>query len=491
MIADLEELADGSELETGIAVIGGGAAGISLALEFVGSGHNVVLLESGGLYFEPETQDLARGLIEGLHYFDLDVARLRFFGGSTNHWAGQSGPLDPEDFLVRDWVPDSGWPIAYAAFAEYLPRAERLCQLTLPPPDDPTWGLHPGLPSFPMGEDFRPVLLRFPAEPFSFGAVYRRIIEAADDVDCYLHANVLRIDANEAGRAISGLQLGTLSGKRLRLRARTYVLATGGIENSRLLLLSGPEGAPPGSPGLGNGHEVVGRYFMEHPIHDSGLVRINSDTSFLARPRQKVGSERLRFNFALAPEAQRREQILNHGALLVSNTMPSLGERVRRRAMETVFGSFDLDLQLRVRLEHAPYADSRIELADETDAFGLPMAKLSLRLGDLEARTLAVVQESFAGALGAHGLGRMRVDFTAEPDAWLEGVDWVYHHCGGTRMHQDARLGVVDGNCRVHGLANLYIAGSSVFPTAGHTNPTLNLVALALRLADHLKEQDA
>jgi len=490
LIGDLEELPDGEEIQTGICIIGAGAAGIGIAMEFVGLGLDVMLLESGGLYFEPETQDLARGEINGLSYFALDTARLRYFGGSTNHWGGQSVRLDPEDFARREWVPHSGWPISFDSFAEYIPRAERLCKLTLPAADEPTWELHGGLPAFPfVGGDLQPVLLRFPAEQFSFGSAYRRILEAADDVHCMLHANVLRIDANDAGTAVSGLRLGTLSGKRMRLRAQTYVLAAGGIENTRLMLISGPEGSEPGSPGLANGHDVVGKYFMEHPNYDSGLARISSESSFLARAQQQIGSERLRFDFRLSPEVQQRERILNHSAFLLRKTRPAIGERARRRLMDAVFGSFDLDLQLRVRLEQAPYPESRVTLADETDAFGLPLAKLTLRMGELEARTIAVVQDAFAAALGADGLGRMRVDFDDNQD-WMSRADWQYHHCGGTRMHQDARQGVVDSNCRVHGMNNLYVAGSSIFPTAGHANPTMNLLALALRLADHLKDRE-
>jgi choline dehydrogenase-like flavoprotein len=132
-----------------------------------------------------------------------------------------------------------------------------------------------------------------------------------------------------------------------------------------------------------------------------------------------------------------------------------------------------------------------VTLADETDAFGQPRARLSLRMGELETRTVAVVGEFFARALGMADEGRMRIEFDPSDSGWMNEVGWQYHHCGGTRMHSDPRKGVVDANCRVHGLANLYVAGSSVFPTSGHANPTMNLLAFALRLADHLKEEFA
>lgn len=490
VFVSLNELPDGEVLTASICVIGGGAAGISIAMEFIGSGIDVTVLESGGFEYDDDIHQLTTGENVGLHYYDLDTARLRYFGGSTNHWAGQSCPLEHNDFLPRHWVADSGWPITYAAFAEYLPRAERLCKLTQPPPDGSFWGLREEMPAFPLEEGgFVPVVFRYPEPVFSFGVDYRRILDRAEEIRCLLHANVLRINSDAAGNRVTHLDLATLGGKRLRMEARTVILAAGGIENCRLLLLSGPEGGDRPGPGLGNMHDMVGRFFMEHPNYDTGLVQLTSESRYLADALTSFGSESVRLDFRLSPEQQAQKEILNHSAFLRRVREQDMLDRAWNRISKAVFGSYELLLRLRVRLEHAPSPDSRVTLADQIDVFGQPRARLSLRMGELETRTVQAVSESFARALGLAEQGRMRIEFDPADTGWMSEVGWQYHHCGGTRMHADPRKGVVDANCRVHGLANLYVAGSSIFPTSGHANPTVNLLAFALRLADHLKQE--
>jgi len=175
-------------------------------------------------------------------------------------------------------------------------------------------------------------------------------------------------------------------------------------------------------------------------------------------------------------------------------TPANLGEQIVRlwdKVGARMFGEFGTqgdNFVWRIRLEHAPHAASRVTLADRTDPFGLRQAKVDFHFGELEKRTILRVRERLASALGQTGLGRMKVDPEEWLDRYVERFAWQNHHLGGTRMHDDPRRGVVDANCRVHGTSNLYVAGASVFPTSGHANPTMNLVALTLRLADHLTE---
>jgi choline dehydrogenase-like flavoprotein len=477
MITDLNALDDGAEIDADVGIIGGGAAGIALALEMLGDRLQVALVESGGFDFEAESQALYAGEVTGLVYFPLDSARLRQFGGSTNHWGGQSVPLQPIDFQERDWVPDSGWPIDYDEFARYLPRAEPLCRLTLEEAGQAVWDLGPEMPTFPLGEaGFQPVPLRFPQTGFSFGSLHRRALERAPQVGCYLHANAVGFDTDPLRRRIEAVRLRSLDGRRATLRARSYVLAAGGIETCRLLLAAG----------LGTQHDMVGRCVMEHPNFDTGLVLLGDDP-YLGSAMRRVGTQRVRLDAQLSPEAQAEARILNHTVFLVREPEPRPGriERLWDRIAERVTGPEDEAFVLRVRLEHAPDPESRITLLEARDALGMPQAALNYRVGTLEARTIEHVCDAFARAIGMADLGRMQVTF--DPDGWQDELGWQYHHCGGTRMHADPRRGVVDADCRVHGLDNLYVAGSSIFPTSGHANPTMNLLAFTIRLADHLK----
>jgi choline dehydrogenase-like flavoprotein len=199
------------------------------------------------------------------------------------------------------------------------------------------------------------------------------------------------------------------------------------------------------------------------------------------------------------PRIQAKEQILNHSVFLTEHrikpmTPATVGEHIVRlwdkidaRILEE-FGEQGDSFGWRIRLEHAPYAASRVTLADMADAFGLRRAKVDFHVGELEKRTILRVRDRLVSALGQAGLGRMTVDPEASLDRYVERLAWQNHHVGGTRMHVDPRHGVVDADCRVHGTSNLHVAGASVFPTSGHANPTMNLVALTLRLADHLTE---
>jgi len=481
MLVDLNALDEGATIEADVGIIGAGAAGIAMALELMSDGLDVALIESGGLEYDAAAQALYDGAVTGLVYFPLDSARLRYFGGTTNHWGGQSVPLQPIDFVARDWIPESGWPIDFDEFARYLPRAEHLCQLTTAAAGQDVWGLGERMPDFPLeGTGFEPVLLRFPRPAFSFGDVHRRTLERAERVRTYLHANAIGFEAGPDARRIDGIPLASLDGRRATLRADTYVLATGGIENCRLLLAAG----------LGNAHDQVGRFVMEHPNYDTGRVRM-VPTEYLGRAnpyRAVLGTQSVRFDAQLGPEAQAEAGILNHSVYLLPLDEEPSGRagRLWDRLTDRVVGPEEHDYALRVRLEHAPDPESRITLTDETDALGMPRVALHYRLGPLETRTVAHVCDAFAQALGAADLGRMQVDFDPGSD-WPADVGWQYHHCGGTRMSADPRRGVVDADCRVHGIDNLYVAGSSVFPTAGHANPTMNLLAFAIRLADHIK----
>jgi hypothetical protein len=246
---------------------------------------------------------------------------------------------------------------------------------------------------------------------------------------------------------------------------------------------------------------------MEHPNFDSGLINfsLKNAPKVLADPSLEIHGAPLRLDFKLNHEIQAREEILNHSAFLIKKKITSedrvssdigVASQIWQRLVnkfeyyfpdENTDPGQDVVYKLRVRLEHAPNPKSRVLLASKKDAYGLPQVDLKLQFGELEGRTIQVIQKYLARWLGMNGIGRMQIDFTQNPPLWQKKVGWQYHHCGGTRMSNSPREGVVDSSCRVHGIGNLYIAGSSVFPTSGHANPTMNIVAISLRLVDELK----
>lgn len=506
MFADLNEIEPDTDLNYHLCIIGAGAAGISLAREFRGKKISVALIESGGLEFEQATQNLNSGKNTGLAYFPLISTRLRYFGGTTNHWGGQSIPLDAVDFEERPWVPDGGWPITYDEFSRYLKSAEEICGVPCGPYRWEYWAGQAGKREIPLdARQFQDAVFRYSRPVRRFGETFREDIRKAENITCFLNANALHLVTQKTGETVTRVEVGSLAGRRAHIQARQFVVACGGIENSRLLLLSNSLH----EHGLGNQHDQLGRYFMEHPNFDTGSIRFSDAqrSQLLTKPSLEVHGSPLRLDFKLRPEIQRREKLLNHSAFLLPKSEPSKhapNEDVgtTMRLWQKVLNKYDRyygtrnkapitekEFTLRVRLEHAPYADSRVELAEERDAFGLPRAQLNLELGQLEGRTIEYLQKALALELGSADLGRMQITFKRQPTDWQEKLGWQYHHCGGTRMHDSPRNGVVDRDCRVHGTKNLYVAGSSVFPTCGHANPTINLVALTLRLADKLKSE--
>src|SRR6266702_3617595 len=347
--------------------------------------------------------------------------------------------------------------------------------------------------------------------PTRFGARYRAAVIGAPNVHLYTHANVCELEANESLRSIEGLRVRTLDGKELRARARYYVLACCSIQNARLLLASNRRTPT----GLGNAYDLVGRFFMEHIEIPSGrLALAPSHAANTKMYALEFGRTKARGELALSAAVQREQRILNATVSLepggpdevaqstfewgTPDRLAAMRERDPHRnagpppaglAEQPPPASAPLFFHLMTRQEQAPNPASRVLLSRERDALDMPRAKLVWRLTALARRSFRAFYEVMGRELGRSGAGRVQLlDWvTRDEDTWPGTLSGGWHHMGTTRMHENPRLGVVDANCRVHGLGNLYVAGASVYPTGGAANPTLTLVALSLRLSDHLK----
>ena len=512
MFVDARTLPDGFLADAQVCIVGAGAAGITIARELTRRRRHVALLESGWLSPDPVTQSLYAGEIRHQPYFALDSARNRYFGGTTNEWAGECRPLAALDFETRDWVPDSGWPFPLARLLPYYERAHPVCQLGRFADTAADGHDGDGRLGALTGTRVRTEVLHYSA-PTRFGEVYRGDIENASDVWCYLGANAVELETPTPATRVRAVRAACLAGKTFRVRARIFILATGGIENARLLLLS--DRAQPA--GLGNAYDIVGRYFMEHLYVDRAASILAADGSisdFYTVGRQ-TGDGRVRGILALAPELQRAERLTHFCTVIhvASNEprvalWPALVRAVRRRrlpasAMAHLRRMAQHVLSRSVKraprsdgarprylfktaMEQAPNRESRIVLSHERDPLGCRRVALHWSLTTLDRRTLHRAHEVLGEELTRAGIGSLDVALGPEQGPWPPGLRGARHHMGTTRMHPDPRRGVVDGDCRVHGLGNLYVAGSSVFPASGAANPTLTIVALAIRLAEHV-----
>ena len=203
-------------------------------------------------------RSLYEGENVGRHYYDLDKCRLRYFGGTTNHWSGWCRPLSSVDFEAREWIPHSGWPISLDDVTPFYGRAQEFCQLGRYGYDRAFLEIE--VPTQPIlsFDDGRLVTLAYQlSPPTRFGELYRAELKAANRVSVYLNANVVEIETDAVPRGVRAFRVATLTGARFTVVARRFILAAGGIENARLLLCSNSVMAA----GLGNGRDLVGRIF--------------------------------------------------------------------------------------------------------------------------------------------------------------------------------------------------------------------------------------
>lgn len=518
MFEDFRQHEDGVVLDTDICVIGAGAAGITLACEFAVGGREVLLIESGDREADSATLALNEGAVVGEPYEPLDTVRLRFFGGTTNHWDGHCRPLDPIDFEKRPWVPHSGWPISHAELDPFYARAQPVCELGPYDYAPEHWSeALPGLIAFDPKRIANRLWQYSP--PTRFGERYGPELKASRHVRVLFNANVVEIVVNEAATRVTGLRLKALDGTSGLVRPHTVVLACGGIENPRLLLASNTVM----QPGLGNGNDLVGRFFMEHPhtliAYAVPAVDIEPLKAYYYGVSAKIaaGQATLQVKPGLSEAVQRAERLPNacidmgygydrsegylslrtaYDELDHGNVSEELGEALL--GMVGDLGGLAGGVYRRLRhenvlwfganAEQVPNPESRVLLDETRDALGSPRAKLNWQLSPEDKATTRRACRIVGEELARLGLARMRLDewLLAEDDAWQD-LTGRYHHMGTTRMSDDPKRGVVDHQCRVHGIANLYVAGCSVFATSGYANPTLTIVALAIRLADHLK----
>ena len=535
-VVDANDLSPAATIDADVCIVGSGAAGLTVATELDGGRQTVCIIESGSDGPDEETQALYALDVTGYPVRENFMSRARYFGGTSNLWAGRSMTLSPIDFRRREWVPSSGWPIPYEEVDRYYPRAARI--LRLPSSESLETVLersrtHPIERQLADNEDLQPNLSFWGRRPLRFGKAFRARLQASRNIAIYLNANAIDLQLNPAGTRLESCTVATLGGSRTRVTARRFVLACGGLETARLLLASRSVVAA----GIGNQHDVVGRYYMDHPRAVFGRVRLAAPRKLPGLLGVALAEGMAQVGIQLKDRVQERERLLNsyltlerqwsdqtarayqsvvHSAKIVlragyagkrlSLSRPTLAKvpeliyllaprelmphplyRAARQLKER-FSKGVTDLVVVNYCEQVPDPQSRVYLGGERDRFGMPRLVLNWVVGRQETETLMRLHDLLDARLRQNGLGRL--DHASADDGDLRYTD-ASHHIGTARMSADPREGVVDEHCRVHGVSNLFIAGSAVFPTAGHANPTLTIVALAVRLAEHLKGTSA
>jgi choline dehydrogenase-like flavoprotein len=548
MLIDARSLPADETIETEVCIVGTGPAGLTLARELAGQNFRVCLLESGGLDKpDAKTQSLAEVETDGDFVQVTADKRNRQFGGNSSYWGVKIGserlglrhvPFDEVDFEKRDWLPYSGWPFDRAHLDPYYERAQAVCQLGPFTYEAKDWedDMSPQLPF--IGNRVTTRIFQF-GPGAAFYQEYRNEIMRSRNVTTYLHANAVELETDETASTVTRVRVACLDGNQFWVKAKLVILAAGGIENTHLLLLSNKTQ----KTGLGNQNDLVGRFFMDHPLVHGGLfIPANPkifDSMALYDLRQ-LSQGTVMGGLSLTNEVMRREQLLNISMLLFprptrmqsSEAISSLKalfsaselkagpKGVLQNLSKAMAGLDDIAASVCDKLtkkeqplwsncstggwsqlgnkerlyqvfevlhqtEQAPHPDNRIVLGTECDQLGRRKVQMQTRWREADIDGVRRAQAVFAQEIARAGLGRFEVARDGElPVLDTHGTS---HHMGTTRMHVDPKQGVVNENCQVHGVSNLFIASSSVFPTGGYANPTLTIVALALRLAERVK----
>jgi choline dehydrogenase-like flavoprotein len=503
---DARSIPSGTIIEADIVVIGSGAAGITIARDLAGHGLRIVMLEAGGLSVDPDVSALSQIDDVGRPYPDPHTRRLRYFGGTTNHWGGQCAPLDPLDLKRQDWIEHSGWPYGYDVLRPYYERAHEVLGLGAFDYRPETAAAELGFDLFPFDPArIETVMARY--NRVRFGLEHGAALTDDPTTRILLYADVSSIDLETPeSDTVRGVTVRTVAGNSFAVAGRRIVLAAGGIENPRLLLLSNAERPA----GLGNQSDAVGRYYQEHLLFPSGVIlpeggyaaldfygkewswrgiHVRSHIALPAEEVRRLRIPRFRSQFWLLDPYMDAAQAALHGDIRPDDLLTMIADpRGMGHLAKCRWDAGPRVYALANYVQQVPNPESRIMLSDRRDDLGRPQPQLQWKLSSQDHEGVLIAHRAIANEVGRSGFGRMRLEIEPNPETLLEGCWGGAHHMGTTRMDDDPARGVADGNARVHGTNNLFIAGSSLFPTCGWQNPTLTIVATSLKLADHLRD---
>jgi len=550
MIIDSDKLEQNNIFEPDLCIVGSGPASLAIVKDMQLSGLNILVLSGGEYKITKKNQNLYKGFVKPKNSHEpLDKYRHRVFGGSGNFWGGRCVPLDEIDFKKRDWIPYSGWPIKYLELMPYYKLASKLLKI------DPFY-----INSFSVGNYKKEIIKGFNNSYITSSKMeyWSPVLNFAKEYkDLFLKKNITLLNNTHATKINTSKNkvtsiLALSNNKKIIIKATNYILACGGIENPRLLLVSQNKFYP---KGIGNNHNIVGRFYMSHfsgtfvnisPFNRKDLVynyqqdikktyyryrwwlnevaqkkkRIGNIIFFLGLTKKPLDSGdpilasvylfdffSLFFNKAKNNDLinfLRKEQKIFYINLKIfiknlfklfpkiihiafkrcqNNRLPSVLPNINSKVLGLYFQS-----------EHTPNYNSRITIEkNKKDRLGLPRVKVEIKFNEIDKKSVIKAHDLFTKRFIDTKAGNLQKKYRKKEIEYLikqnvKSFNSISHHIGTTRMSKNHTLGVVDKNCKVFGLKNLFITGSSVFPTAGHANPTFTIVALSLRLSKFLKK---
>lgn len=549
MIISEKEIIQGDCLEAEICIIGSGPAGFSIALELIKTNKKIIMLTGGGYHETAASQDLHKGIIDSISPHEpIEENRRRVFGGASTAWGGRCIPMDPIDFLKRPWIHHSGWPITFDKLKPYYEKASNYLKsgafeyiapnsLTNLNVDEIIDGID--------NEDIISSKLERWSTPVNFVKDYAHLLKKNGNIQVILDSHVISFETAD-GKTINSINARWKFKLDFTVSCKTFILACGEIENPRLLLASKNIFHP---NGLGNNYDLVGRYYMSHffgtyatlmPKNRENIIydfekdkegvyfrrrwwiteeaqnknEIGNAIFFLHQANDQSGHRDVLFSivfiskFLISLISQKpisviknKKDVLKHLKIVLTEgwtKLPSILKialkRFQKRRLPFVLPHINSEkLGLYFQTEQMPNPNSQISLDESNcDAMGIPRVKVHIEFNELDKKTIKMAHNIFMDRyikanVGGYSYSESGLDQFINQK--INSFNSAAHHLGTTRMSEDPRFGVVDQNCLVHGMTNLYVAGSSVFPTGGHVNPTLTIVALSLRLGEHIKNK--
>ncbi len=447
-----------------ICICGAGPAGITLARKLANKGRHVALMEGGGKKFEDSSQRLYEGSSMGTPY-PIAASRLRFLGGASNHWGGETRSLDARDFQSLPYHEFNEWPITKQELDIYAQEVNHILDLDKSEVKNDIF--NEKAPNLPL---INP-LYRYSKPITRFGEKY--VEELTNSSNIYLHLNANLVDISLDSNHSKVIQFVFRSDRNspvFPIKAKHFILSCGGLENPRALLLANKQMPN----GVGNTYDMVGRHFCEHIAATIGNAVMRSKHDSLG------------FNIcsdALMQSKKCLSFLVEFGAITTDSSASFL-----ERMYNSILGGAELESEIYVIVQQACNPESRVTLSNERDHLGLKRLTLNWQQASLDYHTMRTAAIEVASTLAKHDIGRMKVaPFVLDKSAEIP-IGFMNHHMCTTRMSKDERTGVVDQDCKIFGLDNFFIAGSSVFASAGVSNPTYTIIQLALRLGDHMDE---
>jgi choline dehydrogenase-like flavoprotein len=512
MQMDLEQMAPGEPIHSGICIVGGGIAGLVLATQMASAGIDVTLLEAGGLELEDRSQALYEAEMGQTRHTGTTLGRFRTFGGSSTRWGGQLLSYPEAILHPVPGSPSHAWPLASRELEHHYEQVLAIFQIP-PLPFDDTLLTALGHDTVAFPPD---VALRYSKwAPFQrrnlAQTIGRECLDSAK-IKLYTHANVASLEGSDG--AIRNARVLDYSGRAFLFTAEHFVVCCGTVESSRLLLLSPDVPDPYGQIGRGFGDHISLPVALLGSKARSAVSRMLGPffaDGVLYTPKIEAASELQRDANLLAVMAHFTiEEPEDSGISAVRNVLTSIQHRRLKEALTKnlvpmIRGIGDIvrlawalkvkkrrgissraTMRLNIDLEQSLDAGNRVTLSDNVDALGLRKAMVHWTVSEQERETVRRFAPMVRDRLESIGIPAFEWDPAISTGATITLTD-TYHPFGGLRMGSDPQVSAVDTQLKVHGTSNLYVASCAVFPSGGSSNPTFTLMALTMRLADHLR----